>query len=150
VATAETIYADPSALLKLYLNEPQSRAMTTWRAKIKGPVAVTHHGRLELLNAIGLAAYRGAVSPAVSDAALEALDDDFDQGRYTVTDMLWRATMQRAGELSRRYTRQIGCRPLDILHVASALELKCRSFVTFDVRQQELARAVKLKIIVPA
>jgi len=150
VAIAEAIYADPSALLKLYLNEPQSRAMTTWRAKIKGSLMVTHHGRVELLNGIGLAAHRGMVTDAVGDAALAALDDDFEQGRYTVTDMLWRATMKRAGDLSRQYTRRIGCRSLDILHVASALELKCRSFLTFDVRQQQLARSVKLKLIIPA
>ena len=150
MAIAEAIYADPSALLKLYLNEPQSRAMTTWRAKIKGSLMVTHHGRVELLNGIGLAAHRGMVTDAVGDAALAALDDDFEQGRYTVTDMLWRATMKRAGDLSRQYTRRIGCRSLDILHVASALELKCRSFLTFDVRQQQLARSVKLKLIIPA
>ena len=150
MATAEAVYADPSALLKLYLNKPQSRAMTAWRAKIKGPVMVTHHGRVELLNGIGLAAHRGMVTEAVGDAALAALDDDFEQGRYTVTDMLWRATLKRAGDLSRQYTRQMGCRSLDILHVASALELKCRSFLTFDVRQQQLARAVKLKLIIPA
>ena len=31
MATADQFYADPSALLKLYLNEPESRAMTAWR-----------------------------------------------------------------------------------------------------------------------
>jgi hypothetical protein len=71
---------------------------------------------------------------AVGDGALAALDDDFEQGRYTVTDMLWGATPKRAGDLN---TRQIGGRSLDILHVTSALELKCRSFLTFDVRQQQ-------------
>jgi hypothetical protein len=123
--------------------------MTAWRAKIKGPVMVTHHGRVELLNGIGLAVHRGMVTDAVGDAALAALDDDFEQGRYAVTDMLWRATLKRAGHLSRQYTRRMGCRSLDILHVASALELKCRSFLTFDMRQQQLARAVKLRLIVP-
>ena len=83
-------------------------------------------------------------------AAIEALDDDFVQGRYVVADVLWRATLKRAGDLSRQYTRRLGCRSLDILHVASALELQCRSFLTFDVRQQQLARAVKLRMIVPA
>jgi hypothetical protein len=40
VATAEQFYADPSALLKLYLNEPESRAMTGWRARISTPLPV--------------------------------------------------------------------------------------------------------------
>jgi predicted nucleic acid-binding protein len=147
VATAETIYADPSALLKLYLNEPQSRAVTAWRAKIATPLTVTHHGRLELINGIGLAAHRGLISEGIYDAALEALDDDFDRGRYVQADLLWRATLKRASALSRKFTSVLGCRSLDVLHVASALELGMRSFVTFDVRQNQLARAVKLRIL---
>ena len=101
-------------------------------------------------NGICLAAHRGIVTDAICEAALAAFDDDFEQGRYVVADMFWRATLKRAGELSRRYTRELGCRSLDVLHVASALELKCRSFLTFDVRQQQLVRGVKLKLLVPA
>jgi predicted nucleic acid-binding protein len=147
VATAETIYADPSALLKLYLNEPQSRAVAAWRAKIPTPLVITHHGRLEVINAIGLAAHRGIISAAIYDAALAALDDDFEQGRYVQADLLWRATLKRASDLSRKFTRALGCHSLDVLHVASALELGLRIFVTFDARQIQLARAAKLKIL---
>ncbi len=43
----------------------------------------------------------------------------------------------------------MGCRSLDVLHVASAIELGLRVFVTFDVRQQELARSAGLKLLVP-
>jgi len=150
VANAESIYVDPSALLKLYLKEPESRAMAAWRKKIGDPLLVTHHGRVELTNGIGLAAYRGIITDKVHDAAIAALDDDFAQGRYRQGDVLWRATLKRAGELSRKHTRSIGCRSLDILHVASALELEFKHFATFDIRQQQLARAASLKIIVPS
>jgi predicted nucleic acid-binding protein len=37
-----------------------------------------------------------------------------------------------------------------LLHVATALELDLRSFVTFDGRQQRLARAAGLKAITPS
>jgi predicted nucleic acid-binding protein len=147
VATAETVYADPSALLKLYLNEPQSRAVAAWRAKISTSLLVTHHGRLELINGIGLAAYRGLISQGIYGSALAALDDDFERGRYSLADLLWRATLKRATEVSREFTHVLGCRSLDVLHVASALELGMKVFVTFDVRQKKLARAVKLKIL---
>jgi len=147
VATAEAIYADPSALLKLYLNEPQSRVVAAWRAKISTPLLITHHGRLELINGIGLAAHRGFVSEEIHDAALAALDNDFEQGRYTQADLLWRATLKRAIEISRKFTRVLGCRSLDVFHVASALELGLQVFVTFDVRQKKLARAVMLKVL---
>lgn len=51
---------------------------------------------------------------------------------------------------SRKYTRSIGCRSLDILHVATAVELEFKYFATFDVRQQQLAKAAGLKIILPS
>ena len=148
MATADEFYADPSALLKLYLNEPESRAMTAWRAKNAGPLPVTHHGRV--VNGIALAAHRRFISEAALAAALSALDDDFETGRYRQTDLLWRSALRRAGELSRQHTPALGTRSLDVLHVASALELGLRRFVTFDDRQQKLARAVGLKVVVLA
>ena len=147
VATAEAIYADPSALLKLYIKEPQSRVVAAWRAKISTPLLITHHGRLELINGIGLAAHRAFITEKMHEAALAALDNDFEQGRYTQADLLWRATLKRAMEISRKFTRVLGCRSLDVLHVASALELGLQVFVTFDVRQKQLARAVNLKVL---
>jgi predicted nucleic acid-binding protein len=149
VATVDQLYADPSALLKLYLNEPESRAMTAWRARYSGPLPVTHHGRVELVNGIALAAHRKFISMDVLTAALAALDDDFETGRYRQTDLLWRSALKRAGELSRQYTPAFGTRSLDVLHVASALELGLRRFVSFDERQRKLARAVGLKVIEP-
>jgi predicted nucleic acid-binding protein len=149
VASAETVYVDPSALLKLYLKEPESRAMAAWRARIGDPLTVTHHGRVELINGVGLALYRGIISEETHTAALAALDDDFVQGRYKHADLLWRATLRRAADLSREHTAAIGCRSLDVLHIASAFELKLLDFVTFDARQQQLARAAGLKVINP-
>ncbi len=150
VANADSIYVDPSALLKLYLREPESRAMAAWRNKVGDPLLVTLHGRVELTNGIGLAAYRGIISDQIHDAAMAALDDDFAQGRYKQGDVLWRATLKTAGELSRKHTRSIGCRSLDIVHVASAMELEFSYFATFDVGQRQLARAAGLKVIVPS
>jgi predicted nucleic acid-binding protein len=149
VATVSTIYVDPSALLKLYLHEPQSHKMASWRAKAGGPVAVTHHGRVELVNGIALAAHRKLISEAGYNAALAALDDDFEQERYVQADLLWRAALRRASDLSRQFSRSLGTRSLDVLHVASALELGFRSFISYDVRQQKLVKSVGLKLLVP-
>lgn len=149
MATADTTYVDPSALLKLYLNEPESRAMARWRHRTRGPLAVTHHGRVELFNALALAAHRRVISERIYLSAVAALDDDFEQGRYVQADLLWRAALDRAADLSRSFSRQLGTRSLDVIHVASALELKFRSFVTFDLRQQKLAKAVGLKVVAP-
>ena len=149
MATADKIYADPSALLRLYLNEPESRSMAAWRFKIRGPLPVTHHGRVELVNGLALASHRTLLDERAFVAALGALDDDFQQGRYIQVDLLWRAALSRAGNLSREFTRTLGTRSLDVLHIASALELGFRYFLTFDGRQQSLGRAVGLKVLAP-
>lgn len=148
-ASAENVYVDPSALLKLYLHEPESRAMTAWRARLRGSLAVTLFGRVELVNAIGLASYRGVIPKAAHKGALAALDDDFAVGRCVLTDLLWRTVLRSAEEVSRARTPSLGTRSLDVLHVASALTLKRKYFLTFDQRQRNLAQAAGLTLIAP-
>ena len=147
-ATAESSYADASALLKLYLHEPESRAVAAWAGRSRGPLAVTLFGRVEVVNGIGLASARGFVSPSVHKAALAALDDDFAQGRLVLADVSWRVALRLADEISRKRTPALACRMLDILHVASALTLERRHFLTFDARQRKLAQAMELKPVV--
>jgi predicted nucleic acid-binding protein len=48
-------------------------------------------------------------------------------------------------DLARRHGPILGVRALDSLHVAAALELRSRSFWTFDDRQARLAQAVGLQ-----
>jgi predicted nucleic acid-binding protein len=147
-ANAEDTYADASALLKLYLHEPESRAMAAWRGRRRGALAVTLFGRVEIVNGIGLAMVGGFVSPSVHDEALAALDDDFAKGRVVLADISWRAALRLAEEISRKRTRVLACRTLDILHVASALTLECKRFLTFDARQRKLAEMAGLKPVV--
>jgi predicted nucleic acid-binding protein len=150
VARADRIYADPSALLKLYVREPESAAMSAWRARTRGPLQVTRHSRLELVNGICLAAFRGAIRADAMADALASLDEDFADGRSVLIDVLWRAAHQRAEAITREHTALLGCRTLDVLHVATALELGLRSIVTFDRRQQQVARAAGLRVVAPS
>jgi hypothetical protein len=121
--------------------------MNRWRAKVKGPLAVTHHGRVEIINGICLAAFRGYISAEATSDALASFDEDFAETRYLQADLLWRAALRRAGDLSRNHTATLGCRSLDVLHVACALELGRIDFLTFDRRQQKLAVAAGMKPI---
>lgn len=123
--------------------------MVAWRSKTIGPLAVTPHGRVEMINALALAAHRRFLDAVAYQAALTALDDDFEQGRYRLADLHWRAVLKRAAELSRQFSPEFGTRSLDVLHVASAVELGVKRFVTFDRRQGQLARATGLKVVTP-
>lgn len=147
MAAAEATYVDPGALLKLYVHEPESFAMSAWRARTRGALPVTHHARAEIVNGIGLAAFRRDISAVALRDALASVDEDFAAGRYVHADVLWRSALRRAIDLSREYTPQTGCRTLDVLHVACALELALPSFLTFDARQRRLARSVGLKVL---
>lgn len=145
--TAETVYVDPSALARLYIHQAGSREMSAWRAKLRGTLPVTHHGRTEIINAICRAAFLGELDPEGLAEALADFASDFASGHLRQADFLWRAALNRAGELSQRHTPTLGTRALDVLHVACALELKLHHFLTFDGRQQQLALAAGLKAI---
>lgn len=147
MATAEEIYADPSALARLYAHQTGSCEMVAWRGKTDGALPVTHHGRTEIVNAIAAALFRKEISPSEAEAAYGYLESDFASGHLIQADILWRAALNRAAELSRAHTPMLGTRTLDVLHVACALELKLRHFLTFDERQRKLAIAVGLKTI---
>lgn len=148
MASAEAIYVDPSALLKLYVHESESRAMIGWRAGTRGALPITHHSRAEVVNGICLAKFgRRDMSPAALRDALASFEEDFAAGRYVQADILWRSALRRAMDLSRDHTPELGCRTLDVLHVACALELGLPSFLTFDARQRKLAGSVGLKVL---
>jgi predicted nucleic acid-binding protein len=147
VADAETTYADPSALARLYLHQTGSRQMYEWRRRHRGALPVTHQGRIELINAISLAEFRKAITPESADAARNLLESDFAAGHLSQVDLLWRSALNRAAELSRRHTPKLGTRSLDVLHVACALELRLRRFLTFDDRQSKLAKVAGLKLV---
>ena len=55
----------------------------------------------------------------------------------------------RSTELSRKLTPALGSRMLDVLHVASALELGAKTLVTYDERQIELAKKAGLRTLSP-
>ncbi len=145
--TAGEVYVDPSALARLYLHQTGSREMSAWRTQLRGALPVTHHGRTEVINAICRAAFEGQLDPKAMAESLADFASDFASGHLRQADLLWRAALNRAAELSQRHTPKLGTRSLDVLHVACALELKLRHLLTFDGRQQQLAVAAGLKVI---
>jgi predicted nucleic acid-binding protein len=145
--TAEKVYVDPSALARLYIHQAGSKEMAAWRAKHRSPLCVTHHGRAEIINAICRAAFLGQLEADLLTATLADFNLDFTSGNLRQADILWRAALNRAAELSELHTPELGTRSLDVLHVACALELELSHFLTFDIRQSKLAAAAGLKVL---
>jgi predicted nucleic acid-binding protein len=149
VASADKTYVDPSALRRLYVHDDHSRAFSAWRARLGGSLPLTLHGRAELVNSIALAVFRRDISAEAAQSALGDIESDLAEGRLHLADLLWRKALERAADLSQEHTPKLGTRTLDVLHVATAIVLGCRGFVTYDERQAALARAVKLRVTQP-
>lgn len=145
MATVEATYAEPSALARVYLHQYGSLEISAWCARASDPIEVTHHGKIEIINAICRAAFRKHIDETKMKRTLADFDTDLANGRFKVADILWRSALNRAAELSRTFTPSLGVRSLDVIHVACALELGRRSFLTFDIQQLELAKAAGLK-----
>jgi predicted nucleic acid-binding protein len=80
------------------------------------------------------------------DRALADLQTDLDTGAAVVVTADWPDVHRLAETLSKRHTMTGGHRSLDVLHVATALHLGARDFLTFDTNQCKLAAAEKLKV----
>jgi predicted nucleic acid-binding protein len=83
---------------------------------------------------------------ADGDRALTDLQTDLDTGALVVVTADWPDVHRLAETLSKRHTMTGGHRSLDVLHVATALHLGAREFLTFDTNQRKLAAAEKLKV----
>lgn len=147
--TAETCYVDSSALRQLFAHNVHSAAMAAWRYRNPGSLNMTRFGRAELINSMASAVFRKDITAAAFQAFLRALAEDFLDGDLRLVDVPWRVVLDRAAELSHQHTPALGTRSLDVLHVASALELQSRHFVTYDIRQARLAEICGLKVIQP-
>jgi len=82
------------------------------------------------------------VQRAENRLALRRLERGSAARRRDVSDVY-----RKAEERSGRHAASTGCRSLDILHVAGAVVLGVRDFVTFDARQGKLARKARLRVL---
>lgn len=82
----------------------------------------------------------------IADAALDGLQSDLEAGAVVPVTADWPDVHRLAETLSKRHTMTGGHRSLDVLHVATALHLGAREFLTFDTNQRKLAAAEKLKV----
>lgn len=149
MTSAELTYVDPRALRSTYVHDDRSAKFCAWRRRTGGSLPLTRFARAEVVNAIELAVHRRFIDRHVARAAVGDLDSDIREGRLALVDALWRRTLDLAADLSTRFTARLGTRTLDVLHVATAVTLEMRLFVTYDVRQSDLAKAAGLRVVAP-
>ena len=102
--------------------------------------------RLELRNALGLAVFQQRLTPAESLAAWQEVEQDLASGLLAAKPVPWEELVREAGNLAEHHTPTVGCRSLDILHVAAALVLGATDLCTLDTRQGKLAQLAGLHV----
>ena len=141
-----SVYADTSFLVSLYVLDANSEKAVSHIQEAKLPILQTPFGQLELTNAISLRLFRRELTAAQVKATRSLVQKDLLDGVLQIKPMPVNS-FEKAMQIARRRTPHMGTRTLDILHVASALELKAEMFYTFDRNQAQLARTEGLIVI---
>lgn len=140
------LYLDTSALLKLYIREAGSEAVQACIAAQDLPLAIWEIQEAELINAMRLKAFWKEITPAQADQQIEFFQDRWKRGFYHFPEIRRTDLMHTFRRLSAE-TPRLGCRTMDILHVACAVEISASGFLTFDKRQTELAHFAGLNVV---
>jgi predicted nucleic acid-binding protein len=102
-----------------------------------------------MTSALRLKQFRGECRSEQADRALACIDADVDAGILKTVPLDWDEAWRLCRELSRLHVDTAGCRTLDALHVACAMQLRFAEFATSDARQAGLARRCKLRVVNP-
>ena len=143
---------DTSFLCAFYRQQDNSRLATAHAATMKEPLHVTALLVYEFRQSLRLQVWRQSRNPregmpsADAQAALNQFEADLATGVAVLAPCNFQDVFRRADDLSTRHTISGGHRSFDVLHVATALHLAAREFLTFDANQRKLAAAEKLKV----
>lgn len=151
------IYADTNFIARMYLGQLSSDETDVLTAAVHSgavkPIPLTWLLQVEVTAAWELYVFFGKqphhprVTPEQAAAAHADFRDDIEGGLiYRPADIEPRRLVRAVESLTLRHTAKHGCRTYDLIHVASALELKCTEFWTFDQRTMKLAEREGLKV----
>ena len=105
--------------------------------------------RLELRNGLSLALFQQRLTLQEIQAAWREVESDCAAGLLVARGGLWHRVIVEAEVSALNHTPAVGCRTLDILHVATAKLIGTPEFCTFDTRQSALASRVGLIPVSP-
>jgi len=130
-------------MVSLYTPDANSAKAAERMERTRLPIVTTPFGELELINALQLRLFRKELPARQLRAAYAAFRADVHASIIEIKP-LSDAVFLQARRLASKWTRKLGTRTLDIVHVASALSLGLDAFNTFDERQRRLANAAGL------
>jgi len=145
-------FADTSFLCGLCINQSTSEKADAFYERFDGILHISSLVHFEFRQSIRIQTFlysknrtKGFPEQA-AEAGLEELEKNILDGAVEIVPVDWSDVHNIAERLSSQYTMSRGHRTVDILHVATALHLKARQFLTFDSNQRILAQAEGLKV----
>ncbi len=141
-----TTYADTAFLCSLHAPDAHTGRVVAWLQRPRAPLPFTGLHRLEFRNALRLRVFRKEITPEQRELAIQAMLSDIAADVFAYAEPSWPEVLLEAERLSGGHSETIGTRSLDILHVASALVLGAKDFLTFDTRQGSLAKTAGLRV----
>jgi predicted nucleic acid-binding protein len=138
------LYADTSLLISYYINDSHSVSTQGVLQASTVPFPFTGLHRVEMRNALALGVFRRILTSAQVSAAWSDVELDLRSGRLVPQPVNWIPVFRAAAQWATLHSPRIGCRSLDVLHVALAKKLNAKEFFTFDERQKSLALALGL------
>lgn len=139
------IYLDTSAFLKLYVREADSGLVQDLVTSQKEPLPVWEFQQVEMINALHLKVFWKEISADDASRLLALFEQRIRRGQY-YCPRIDRAELMLTFRSLAKWTPETGCRTMDILHVACAMQISPEVFVSFDERQLTLARKARLKV----
>jgi predicted nucleic acid-binding protein len=141
-------YADSSFIVSLYVPEPgRTGRAVAYMESNREALPFTPQHRLEVRNAIRLLVWSKRISVTDRARAMREVEEDLDSELFLIHVALdYTDTYRRAERIGASYNEKIGCRSADLFHVAAALELGLKEFLTFDEKQRQIASVAGLKV----
>jgi len=113
---------------------------------MKSPLTLTVLSEYELGNALRFAEFRKGIAPGEATLFCAQFEADRAAGRLKIHICNLADVVEEAKRLSVTHTLKGGHRAFDVMHVATALHLGAKEFLTFDANQKKLAEAEGLKV----
>ncbi len=138
--------ADSSLVVALYLQEGDSARADAACSAVPPPLLLTDWHRVEIANAFQRAVKNGRVTALQAAQLWQDFTADVTAGRFEIVAIDHAAVLARTLELTQKHTATLGTRSLDLIHLASALEMGASDFLSFDHRQRQAGSAEGLSV----
>jgi uncharacterized protein len=137
------VYVDSSALVKIYVPEPDSDSIEELLRR-RRDLVISDLVVTEIVSAAARRMREGTLTKDTVGYLQQSILNDVESDRVRLVDL--RSTTHRDAERILMTVDSVALRASDAIHLALVLESDCRSVMTFDLRLSEAARSVGISV----